>query len=182
MGFDIEQLLDCVRRNEWSNEPVTKRDLEDPTAQFVQTVFFNFLTGIGYSKTLLNTNQSEFCILEELGEHAGMYHDVLPVISLQAAMQDLLSKIGGDVNFSIHDLIEPKAKRFKRFLTILVNFYLFSDEQYSKVEDIKNDVDKCVQAKKDFASKNEELRNKISHFKSKKVEEAAEEESLKAEL
>ena len=67
----FEKLVDCVRRNEWSNEPVTKRDLEDPTAQFVQTVFFNFLVGIGYSKTLLNTNQSEFCILEELGEHAG---------------------------------------------------------------------------------------------------------------
>ena len=53
------------------NEQVTKKDLEEPTAHFVQTVFFKYLMAIGYSETLLNTNQSEFCILEELGEHAG---------------------------------------------------------------------------------------------------------------
>ena len=111
-----------------------------------------------------------------------MYRDVLPVISLQAAMQDLLTKIGGDVNFSIHDLISPKTKRFKRFLTILINFYRFSENEYSKVEEIKNDLDKFVKAKKDFAGKNEELRNKITQVKSKAVEEAAEEEELKAEL
>ena len=69
--FESEELLDCIRRNDWFNEPVSKKDLEEPTAQFVQTVFFKFLVGIGYSETLLNTNQSEFCILEELGEHEG---------------------------------------------------------------------------------------------------------------
>ena len=111
-----------------------------------------------------------------------MYHDVLPVISLQAAMQDLLNKIGGDLNFSIHDLISPKAKRFKKFLTILINFYRFSEAEYSKVEEIKNSVEKLVQTKKDFAGKNEELRNKITKIKSKAVEEAAEEADLKEEL
>lgn len=69
--FSSEELFDFFKRNEWFNEQVTMKDLEQPTAHFVQTVFFNFLMGIGYSETLLNTNQSEFCILEELGEHAG---------------------------------------------------------------------------------------------------------------
>ena len=111
-----------------------------------------------------------------------MYHDVLPVISLQAAMQDLLTKIGGDVNFSIHDLISPTQRRFKRFLSIMINFYRFSENEYGKVDETKTAVDKLVKAKKDFAGKNEELRNKITQFKSKAVEEAAEEEDLKAEL
>lgn len=111
-----------------------------------------------------------------------MYHDVLPVISLQAAMQDLLNKISGDNNFSIHDLLSPKPKRFKRFLSILTNFFRFSETVYSKVEDIKGSVDKLVQAKKDLAGKNEELRNKITQLKSKAVEEAAEEAELKEEL
>ena len=69
--FSSEDLLDCIQKNDWFNEQVTKKDLDEPTAQFVQTVFYKFLMGIGYSETLLNTNQSEFCILEELGEHAG---------------------------------------------------------------------------------------------------------------
>ena len=69
--FSSEELLDCIRRNDWANGEVTRKDLEEPTAGFVQTVLFKFLMGIGYSETLLNTNQSEFCILEELGEHAG---------------------------------------------------------------------------------------------------------------
>ena len=69
--FDTKELLDSIRRNEWFHESVTEKDLENPTAQFVQTVFFKFLVSIGVSETLLNTNQTEFCILEELGEHAG---------------------------------------------------------------------------------------------------------------
>ena len=66
--FSSDELFDFCKK---FNEQVTKKDLEEPTAHFVQTVFFKFLMGIGYSETLLNTNQSEFCILEELGEHAG---------------------------------------------------------------------------------------------------------------
>ena len=69
--FDTKELLDSIRRNEWFHESVTEKDLENPTAQFVQTVFFKFLVSIGVSETLLSTNQTEFCILEELGEHAG---------------------------------------------------------------------------------------------------------------
>ena len=113
-----------------------------------------------------------------------MYHDVLPTISLQAAMQDLLNKIAGDNNFSTHDLVSPQSnpKRFKKFLSMLINFYVFSEGQCGKIEDIRNAVEKLVKAKKDFAAKNEELRNKITHFKSKAVEEAAEEEDLRAEV
>ena len=70
--LDSEKLVDSIRRNEWY-DPVTKKDVDEPTAKFVQTVFYKFLMGLGYSETLLNTNQSEFCILEELGEHAGKY-------------------------------------------------------------------------------------------------------------
>ena len=69
--LDSEKLVDSIRRYEWFTEQVTKKDVDEPTAKFVQTVFYKFLMGLGYSETLLNTNQSEFCILEELGEHAG---------------------------------------------------------------------------------------------------------------
>ena len=72
--FASEELLECITKNEWFNGKVTRKELEEPTAGFVQTVFYKFLLGIGYSETLLNTNQSEFCILEELGEHAGIIY------------------------------------------------------------------------------------------------------------
>ena len=111
-----------------------------------------------------------------------MYHEVLPVISLQAAMQDLLNKIDGDINFSIQDLIHPKPRRFKRFLSVLINFFRFSETEYDKVENIKTGVEKLVKMKEDLAGKNEELRNKITQFKSKAVEDEAEEADLKEEL
>ena len=69
--FSNEDLLACILKNDWYNEQVTRKHLDEPSAPFVQTVFYKFLVGVGYSETLLNTNQSEFCILEELGEHAG---------------------------------------------------------------------------------------------------------------
>ena len=71
--LDSEKLVDSIRRYEWFTEQVPKKDVDEPTAKFVQTVFYKFLMGLGYSETLLNTNQSELCILEELGEHAGKY-------------------------------------------------------------------------------------------------------------
>ena len=106
---------------------------------------------------------------------------MLPVISLLAAMQNLFTRLVGENTFGLQDLVSPSPRRFRKFLSILANFYFFTDIEYGKVEDIKTDVNKMVQAKKDMASKIEEYRNKINFYKSKAVEDAAEEEAIRAQ-
>ena len=110
-----------------------------------------------------------------------MYQEVLPVISLLAAMQNLLTRLAGENFFGLQDLISPSSRRFRKFLSILANFYFFADMEYGKVEDVKTDVNKMVGDKKELEGKIEEYRNKINFYMSKAVEDAAEEEALKAE-
>jgi len=180
-SFPLEYLLDFIQQKDWPNVNASIKDLENPTGPFVQTIFFKILSDFNYSESFINTHQPEFDILEELGEHAGMYQELLPVISLLAAMQNLLTRIMGDHTFGYYDLTSPTSKRFRKFLSILTNFYNFSNQEWSKVEAIKASVDQMVQAKRDLAVRNEELKNKINYYKSKAVEEAAEEESFKTE-
>ena len=110
-----------------------------------------------------------------------MYQEVLPLMTLQAAMQNLLTRIVGDHNFGLSDLISPSSKRFRKFLSILANFYMFTDVEYGKVEKVRNEVENSVKAKKELAVKIEDYKNKINFYKSKAVEEAAEEDGLREE-
>ena len=76
LDFSNEQLLSYIRQRELSpNASIT--DLENPTGPFVQTIFFKILTDLGYSESMFNTNQPEFGVLEELGEHAGSISSIL---------------------------------------------------------------------------------------------------------
>ena len=102
-------------------------------------------------------------------------------MTLQAAMQNLLTRIVGDHNFGLSDLISPSSKRFRKFLSILANFYMFTDVEYGKVEKVRNEVENSVKAKKELAVKIEDYKNKINFYKSKAVEEAAEEDGLREE-
>ena len=77
-----------------------------------------------------------------------MYQEILPVVSLLAAMQNLFTRLVGENTFGLQDLVSPSPRRFRKFLSILANFYFFTDIEYGKVEDIRTDVSKMVQAKK----------------------------------
>jgi len=176
-----EVLLNFIQTKELYSGNVSIKDLESPSSQFVQTIYFKILNEFNYSDSLFNTVQPEFGVMEELGEHAGMYQEVLPVISLLAAMQNLLTRLAGENFFGLQDLISPSSRRFRKFLSILANFYFFADMEYGKVEEVKTDVNKMVGDKKELEGKIEEYRNKINFYMSKAVEDAAEEEALKAE-
>ena len=73
IDFPIDYLLNFILAKEWSNVKATIQDLEKPTGPFVQTIFFKILSDFNFSESMVNTHQAEFDILEELGEHAGIY-------------------------------------------------------------------------------------------------------------
>merc|ERR1719391_339742 len=167
-----EVLLNFIQTKELYSGNVSIKDLESPSSQFVQTIYFKLLNELNYSESLFNTVQPEVGVMEELGEHAGMYQEVLPVISLLAAMQNLLTRLAGENFFGLQDLISPSSRRFRKFLSILANFYFFADMEYGKVEEVKTDVNKMVGDKKELEGKIEEYRNKINFYMSKAVEDA----------
>ena len=71
MPYDV--LLNFIQSKELFSGSVSIKNLENPSSQFVQTIFFKILTDFNYSESLLNTVQPEFGVLEDLGEHAGKF-------------------------------------------------------------------------------------------------------------
>ena len=66
-----EVLLNFIQTKELYSGNVSIKDLESPSSQFVQTIYFKILNEFNYSDSLFNTVQPEFGVMEELGEHAG---------------------------------------------------------------------------------------------------------------
>jgi len=177
--FPFDAILNFLKENSWEHcNSITLQDLKQPTAPMVQKLYFNFLQEFGFSESLL---MIPFEVLENL-ECPDIYKDMIPIMSLQAACVHLLGKLMGDSGFGIMDLLNPTPRRTQRFLSVMQNFWLFCNSQWTNVEQIQGEVDKLVGARMDCEAKIEEYKNKINQCKSKAVEEKAEEESLHEEI
>lgn len=56
---------------------------------------------------------------------------MMPVDTLTCAARYFFQRVGGcDVEFGILDLLDPKPNRLRKFLSVLVNFWLFCNNEY----------------------------------------------------
>ena len=115
------------------------------------------------------SSQVEFNVLDDVGEHVDIYKTMLPILSLQAAIVNVLSQITGETNFGISDLIDPLPKRTRKFFSALQNFWTFSDSMYHHVEESQKEIDGLLQAKKNFQHNIELYKVQINNFKSRAV-------------
>jgi hypothetical protein len=55
----------------------------------------------------------------------------MPVDMLMLASRHFFQRVGGcDITFGLLDLLNPKSIRLRKFLSVLVNFWLFCNNQY----------------------------------------------------
>ena len=149
-------------------QEVSLRDLQSPSAIFVQKVYFHVLCDLGVTDTIVST-QAEFNVLDDIGEHVDIYKTMLPILSLKAAIVNILSQITGGTTFGISDLLDPHPKRTRKFLSALQNFWTFCSSTYSSVEAAQEEVDNLIQAKKSFQNKIEQYKVQINERKSRAV-------------
>ena len=77
--------------------------------------------------------------------------------------------------------MNPDPKRTQKFLSVLINFWMFCNSVFPKVEEAEKDVDEIIGMKKNMISDIEKYRNKINQMKSRAVEEKELARSVEAE-
>ena len=158
------------------DQEISLRDIQSPSAKFVQEAYFRLLCELGVSETIIST-QAEFHVLDDIGEHVDIYKTMLPILSLKAAIVNILSQITGETTFGISDLLDPHPRRTRKFLSALQNFWAFCDSTYSSVAEAQEEVDKFLHAKKEFLNNIEQYKVQINERKSRAV---LEEEKIQA--
>jgi len=98
-------------------------------------------------------------------------------------LNNILYQICGDgnYNFGLNDLMNPDPKRTQKFLSVLINFWMFCNSVYQKVDAAQKYVDEIIDMKKRMISDIENYRNKINQMKSRAVEEKELARSVEAE-
>jgi hypothetical protein len=67
--------------------------------------------------------------------------EMMPVDNLMLASRYFFQKIGGcEITFGLLDLVDPKPIRIRKFLSSLVNFWLFCNNQYNATNEVKKVV------------------------------------------
>ena len=117
MSLTINELI--LRLNDIFGDeasPITKIDITQPTTDFVQIIFFNFLQEFGFSPHMLQTNHS--CLDLHAGVVGNLSSDIADTLSrdiLVIVTQSFFQRIGyRDYNFGILDLVEPNQKVNKK--------------------------------------------------------------------
>ena len=77
--------------------------------------------------------------------------------------------------------MNPDPKRTQKFLSVLINFWMFCNSLFPKVEEAEKDVDEIIGMKKNMISDIEKYSNKINQMKSRAVEEKELARSVEAE-
>ncbi len=170
----LTNLQDILRE-----ENVTKEDLVRPTPQRVQTLYFKLLLEFGFSDAMLRDSPE----LQGLGDsgftagswdgHPSLYQHNQELDLLMEAIRYFFEKVGrGQEVFGLFDLIEPDAKRTRRFLASMVNFWNFCNVNFSTANTIKEEVMKKDNMRTEMLREIKGLENKIDSIRKSNAEDA----------
>ncbi len=160
-------------------EKVTKDDLVHPTPQRVQTLYFKFLLEFGFTDTMLRDTPE----LQGLGDsgftsgswdgHPSLYQTCQELDLLMEAIKYFFEKVGrGQEAFGLFDLIDPDAKRTRRFLAFMSNFWYFCNVNFHAVNAIKEEVVKKANMKSELHGEIQGLEHKIDSIRKSNAEAA----------
>ena len=168
--MSMDDIIQLIR--DWPDcEQITRNDLKQPTSELVQKLYFRILIEMGLCESGLLANQADFETLSEIGEEMDLFKNMLPVLSLQSAIVNVLTQICGTTNFGLSDLTNPTPKRTVNFLGRLLNFYSFCNGEYEKVQEVQASIDACFKEKEEKIGMIEKLRNQNNIEASRACEE-----------
>lgn len=170
MSHSINELTE--RLNDIFGEDIgqiTKRNLQEPTPDFVQRLVFGFLQEFGFSEHMLAPNHS--CLDLIIG-NLNLSNDItdrLPLDILVVAVRNFLQKIEyKEINFGILDLVEPDSKRIRKFLNVFVNFWLFCNNQCYAISDRQQKVEEMAKSGKKLARERNQTLKEIEDLRQKR--------------
>ena len=180
MTDELELPLEDILKNLHENydQSITMEDLRRPSADTVQKIYVYFLFEFGLSDNIVSHQQPDFLMLEEIGEHVDMFKRMLEINSMLAACITLLTELSGNTDFGLSDLLNPTPKRTHRFLSNFLNFWIFCDAEYPKVDENQGQVEELITRKKIYAKEIENYKENINRAKGKSAEEAAEADDI----
>eukprot|EP00750_Incisomonas_marina_P027969 INCI6306.1.p1 GENE.INCI6306.1~~INCI6306.1.p1 ORF type:complete len:459 (+),score=115.25 INCI6306.1:88-1464(+) len=106
--------------------PLTETELRQPNYQVLRTIFTNtaeFLMGV----TADELNQPKFSGLEELS-HPDLHETSVPRLNLFRTSSKLLETCGCH-DFSLPDLFKPTYQKLRVYLSAIINFAKFREDQ-----------------------------------------------------
>ena len=151
------------------------QDLKAPTPIIVQNVYTRLLAEFGFNTESILVPSLE---LTSSLEHPEVYKDMLPTLTLQAAVSSLVHRLVGDSTFSIMDLLRPTKSRTQMFVSVLQNFWLFCNQRVAETDRVTAEVEAMVRDKAVLEAKVEDYKARINRSKSRAVEEREVEEAL----
>jgi antitoxin component HigA of HigAB toxin-antitoxin module len=154
------------------------QELKNPTAALVQTVYFRMLTVFSFADSML---QPSLELMNTL-DHPEVLKDMIPTLSLQAGLVDLISSLVGKNDFGIMDLLRPTAKRTAKFISVLQNFWLFCNQRHQEADQALKEVEGLVEKKIECDNLIENFKNEINRRLRKAVEDEATEDALNKEI
>merc|ERR1719319_540194 len=147
---------------------ITIEDLKSPSSGTVQNVYARLLTEFGFNTETILVPSLE---LTSSLDHPEVYKDMLPTLTLQAAVSSLVSRLVGDSTFSIMDLLRPTKSRTQMFVSVLQNFWLFCNQRVAETDRVTASVEAMVRDKAVLEAKVEDYKARINRSKSRAVEE-----------
>ena len=96
LEFPHEDILRFIKDINETFNGLTVKDLKQPTAELVQKIYFHILIDLGLDEAIINSQQAEFDLLDDIGDHPDIYKSMMATLSLQSACHNTLEHITGE--------------------------------------------------------------------------------------
>ena len=163
--LSIEEVSQCLSE---LGHPLNHERLQKPSAAAVQSVFYHFLA------IFQGVKKEQFDIIspqiDELLIHPQLHHDSLALISFYKFVQEFMTKIGIN-SFQLRDLTDPRPKRLLHFLSGIINFAKFREEQLEMFEKQHQSLESATQERDIMKAKKDDLFQLVNELKTQREQE-----------
>nr|XP_054762482.1 kinetochore protein Nuf2-like [Lytechinus pictus]XP_054762486.1 kinetochore protein Nuf2-like [Lytechinus pictus] len=149
-------------------ETFSEEDFKNPQSTKIQKLYATFL------QRLINTpmdkiNQPQWEASQSV-LHPELYTDTFPLMNLTLAMQRFM--VGSMVkDFKMKDVLHPKPKRTRRFLSAIVNFWRFSVEREDVYYNICQEIQGSLAERSACQERISQIKEKINLIRMNRAEE-----------
>ncbi|XP_011672755.1 kinetochore protein Nuf2-A [Strongylocentrotus purpuratus] len=149
-------------------ETFSEEDFKNPQSTKIQKLYATFL------QRLINTpmdkiNQPQWEASQGV-LHPELYSDTFPLMNLTLAMQRFM--VGCLVkDFKMKDILHPKPKRTRRFLSAIINFWRFSVEREDVYYNICQEIQGSLAERSACQERITQIKEKINLIRMNRAEE-----------
>lgn len=148
---------------------ITAEDINKPTQQTAHRVFSMWLEALsGVNQEWLERRKQE---IVQGREYSEMYEEFLTWRLFYGEVAKLMHASQAH-DFAAHDILHPQAKRFKRHLSALINFWRFREERTHEFDEFVGETEHLFKAKAELEAAKDAAMVEIDAIKTQREHEA----------